>query len=258
MNEANKKSIGEKGAIVISILFLLLGVFVVWLAKNIADIEGDAIYITLILIPILVYVIISGRLRELKGPGGLEARFSEAASQDIKPSYETVEPSVEEMQILAKGGLRELQHKKFDIDESRPIVMTMILGKGGYYDWQAVTQYMNFLSQYSNFKFVVFLDGKNQFVAYMPSWAFIGLIKLPELADEFIEIINDGCIKDLYRYPGVVKDTISTKSTNIVALQQMMIENLEALVVIDEERHLKGVLEREQVISKIILTLVRE
>ena len=187
----------------------------------------------------------------------MEARFTEAAAQSIKPVSETIEASVEEMQILAKEGMRALQRKKPDIDETRPIVMTMVLGKGPYYDWSAVKQYMNFLAQYRNFKFVVFLDDKDRFVAYMPSWAFRGLISLPELAGEFINVINQGRLQDLYRYPGVEKETISTKSSNVEALRQMTTENLEALIVIDEDRKLKGVIEREQVISKIMLTLVK-
>ncbi len=260
MNNTDKKSaseLKELKAIAISVVFLILGFLVVWLAKKLVNMEGDAIYVTLIFIPVLVYVIITGRLTEFKGPGGLEARFTEAASQSIRPNSETIEPSVEEMQILEKEGIRSMQQKKSSFDESKPIVMTMIIGKGPYYNFYGFTQYMNFLSQYPNFKFVVFLDTSERFVAYMPSWAFNGLIKLPELADEFINIINVGRSQDLYRYPSVIKDTISTKSTNIEALQLMTKDNLEALVVIDEDRKLKGVIEREQVLSKLMLALVK-
>jgi CBS domain-containing protein len=260
MNEVRKNSIREYKelkAIGISLLFLLLGFAIVWFVKTIVKIEDNAVYVSLLFIPVLVYVIISGRLKELKGPGGLEARFSEAAAQEIKPVSETIEPSVEEMQVVAKEGLRVLQRKKPDIDETRPIIMTMVPGKGRYYDWNAVAQYVSFLGQYRNFKFVVFLDDKEHFVAYMPSWAFKGLISLPELAGEFISVVNEGRMQDLCRYPGVVKETISTKSSNVEALRRMTAENLEALVVIDEDRKLKGVIEREQVISKIMLTLVK-
>lgn len=261
MTDSDKKSateLKELKAIAISVVFLILGFLVVWLAKKLVNIEGDAIYVTLIFIPVLVYVIISGRLTEFKGPGGLEARFTEAAAQSVRPSSETIEPSMEDLQIVAKEGIRALQNKKGEIDESKPIVMYMTIGNGiGYYDWNAVSKYMNFLVQYSNFKFVVFLDKNERFVAYMQSRAFKSLITLEELGFEFINSINDGRLNDLFRYPGVVKETITTKSTNIEALQKMTKENLEALVVIDDDRKLKGVIEREQVISKIMLTLVK-
>ena len=260
MNGSKKKSGTEPKevkAIIISLIFLLLGFVVVWIAKKILDIEGDAVYITLIFIPVLVYVIISGRLTEFKGPGGIEARFSEAASQSVIPTSETIEPSVEEMQILEKEGLRVLQQRKLEIDKTRPLIMTMIMGKGHYYSWHAIVEYMKFLEQYPNFKFVVFLDKNNRFVAYTRSWTLTGLIRLPGLGDEFVQIINEGRTQDLYRFPGIIKDTISTQSTNTEALQQMTKEHLEAIVVIDEERKLKGVIEREQITSKLILTLIK-
>lgn len=247
----------EVKAIVISILFLVLGFAIVWLAKTLVGIQTDAVYITLLFIPVLVYFIISGRLKEFKGPGGLEARFSEAAAQSIKPTSETIEPSIEDIQIIAKEGVRAIQRQQAMIDDTRPIVMTMVLRARYSYDWTAVRQYIRVLSQHRNFRFVVFLDEKERFVAYMSAGAFNELTSLPELGDEFISVVNDNRIQDLYRYPGVVRDTISTKSTDIEALQEMTKQNLEALVVIDENRQLKGVIEREQVIGKIILTLVQ-
>lgn len=53
---------GEIRAIGIFLLFLILGFAVIWLARSIVDIEGDAVYVSLLFIPVLVYVIISGRL----------------------------------------------------------------------------------------------------------------------------------------------------------------------------------------------------
>jgi CBS domain-containing protein len=37
----------------------------------------------------------------------------------------------------------------------------------------------------------------------------------------------------------------------------MLEQNIEALVVIDEQRKLRGVVEREQVLSRMMLSLVR-
>ena len=91
----------------------------------------------------------------------------------------------------------------------------------------------------------------------MLSRSFRSLIALEELGYEFINTINDGFLWDLYRYPKIVKDTISAKTSSIEALQQMTKENPEALVVIDENHKLIGVIEREQVISKLMLTLVK-
>lgn len=247
----------EIKAIGISLLFLVFGFLVIWLIKAVANIEGDAIFVALLLIPVIVYMVISGKLKELKGPGGLEAKFTEAASESIKAPSETVEPSIDDMQIIQKGGVRLLQEQLQEVNEAKPIVMTMELGRRGYYLPEAVLEYIQNLSQFRNFKFVVFLDEEKRFLAYMQSWAFRGLLSMPELGYEFVNVINEGRLENLFRYPGVVRETISTDSTNAEALSEMLKQNLEALVVIDENRNLKGVVEREQVLSRMMLTLTK-
>lgn len=66
----------EIRAIVSFILFLALGFLVLWIAKSVMKIEGDAVFVALLFVPLLVYVILSRKLEELKGPGGLEAKFA--------------------------------------------------------------------------------------------------------------------------------------------------------------------------------------
>lgn len=66
----------EIRAIVSFILFLALGFFVLWIAKSVMKIEGDVVFVALLFVPLLVYVILSRKLEELKGPGGLEAKFA--------------------------------------------------------------------------------------------------------------------------------------------------------------------------------------
>ncbi len=246
----------EIWAILVSILFLVLGFLAVWLAKRLLEFEGDAIFVTLILVPIIVYLIFSGRLTELKGPGGLEAKFVGIAEQSVELVSETIGPSVGDMEVVAKGGAGALQRQIYRLDESKPIILTLTLGREGYYK-DVWIRYMEALSQYRTFKFVVILDHENKFVAYIPSGTMLQILRMEALGDEFVRIINDGNIGELRRYPGVVTRTISTDSTNVDALREMTAQNLEALVVIDKDRNLKGVVEREQLISKMLLGILR-
>jgi len=135
--------------------------------------------------------------------------------------------------------------------------MTMTIGGQAQYSPQDVEQYIGALSQFRNFKFVIFLDRDDKFVAYMPTWALKYLLQVPDLAWEFLNAVNQGQTAQVLRYPGVGKKTISTKSSNADALREMLEQNIEALVVIDEQRKLCGVVEREQVLSRMMLSLVR-
>lgn len=254
----NRQSVPkEAAAVLISILFLALGFLAIWLTSSVLKIEGDAVFVSLLLIPILVYVIFSGRLSEIRAPGGLEAKFVDVAGRSVEPASEPIEASTEEMQVVAKEGLRELQRSLHNIDESKPITLTLTLGKEGYYDRWVLLEYIKALSQYRNFKFVIILDQENGFKAYLPSWMMRQILEMDSLGDDFVKAVNDGSVPHLRRYPGVVTRTITTEQTNIEAIQEMTDQNLEALVVIDQDRQLRGVVEREQVLSKLMLALAR-
>jgi len=252
MNKHSTKE--EVQAIIISVIFLVLGFFAVWLLNSKLHITGDAVFVSVLLIPIIVYLIFSGRLTEIRAPGGLEAKFVGTAEKSVEPTVESVEASTEEMQVVAKEGLRELQRIMPHVDESKPITLTVTLGKSGYYQREPLLQYVKVLSQYRNFKFVLFLNQENRFVAYMPSWMVKQTLEMDALGNEFVHAINEGRVNDIRRY-GAVTQTLSTKATNIQAIQEMTTRNLEALVVIDEEGRLKGVVEREQLLSKFILAM---
>jgi predicted transcriptional regulator len=75
-------------------------------------------------------------------------------------------------------------------------------------------------------------------------------------SEELVKVLNEGR-QELYSYPGVVRKTISTASTNAEALREMMSKNLEALVVTDEDNRLKGIAEREQILTKMVLDMTQ-
>jgi CBS domain-containing protein len=246
----------EWSAVVVAIGSVAIGLAVVWLAQRfVQPIEGSVL-IALMLLPFFVYLIASGKLAEFKAPGGIEAKFAQAAAESVRPASETV--AYDDPQVIAKETIRSLLDRKTkEIDESKPVVMTMSIGGTARYGSSDIAQYLKVLTQFRNFKFIVFLDKDQRFVAYMPSWALNQLVTIPELADEFVNAVNQGQIAQVLRYPGVVKRTISTKSTNAEALREMQEQNIEALVVIDDQQKLRGVVEREQVLGRMMLSLVR-
>lgn len=160
------------------------------------------------------------------------------------------------MQIVLKENLSLLEKKSRELNEAEPIVMVMELGKRDYYQRELLLRYLDILSQFRNFKFIVFVDASKRFTAYMPSWAVKGLLSSPELGNAFIHAVNEGITHELFRYPGVVGETIHTHSTNAEALREMMRQILEALVVTDENNQLMGMVEREQILSRMMLSLV--
>jgi hypothetical protein len=247
----------ERNAILISLIFLFLGFGAVWAIKFFVNVDKDSVFISILFMPALVYLIVSGKLIEFKGPGGLEAKFSETAKESVTMTTLSKENelSVQDTQIIEKGQL-SLEKKIQEIDESKPIIMTLTLGKSDYCKREAVLEHIETLSKFRNFRFIVFLDKDNRFAAYISCWALKGLLKNVPLGDEFINSIKNDKLTDLLHFSGIIQETISTQTTNSEALREMTKQSSEVLVVVNENRYLCGVVEREQILSKMLLSLV--
>src|SRR5262245_31281700 len=235
-------------AIALAVGSVVLAFVVVVLAKrgfheNIKDIGGPVMM--LMLLPVGVYLVASGRITEL-GAFGVTAKLAKTAKEIVKPEMIPYDYP----QIV---GLRKLLAAKQEIDQSRPGVMKMTIGRKDPYTVEDLKDYNDALSKLRSFKLVVFLDNHKQVVAYMEAWLFKELVG--QDADKFVQLINSDQ-KGLEDYPGVATKTISTNSTNIEALRAMQEQNLETLVIVDEQKGiLRGVVERVQVLSSIMLSL---
>jgi CBS domain-containing protein len=246
----------EVAAILISIFFIIVGFVAIWFSKAYLGVEGEALFIFLLLAPILTYAIFSGRLTELKA-GGMEAKFADIGEQTVDVGSETIDPSANDMEIVEKDGARKLQRTLDSIDKSKPIILTLTLGREGFFNQRVWLNYVESLSQFGNFKFVVLLDKKGHFIAYLSAWAMLQILKNSVLGDAFVDIVNNGLERELKLYPGVMTKAISTKTTNLEALKEMASQNIGALVVIDEGRKLCGVVEREQILSKLLIGMAK-
>jgi hypothetical protein len=258
-----KRRWDELRPLLMSLLFVGLGIVLLWAARywinDPATAMGDAVFVALLVMPILIYAIISGRLTELRGPGGVGATFNmvvtAAVSETVKQDLVSVDQ--QGVQMVGKGDLSRLDKKIQEINEVDPVVLTLTLG-AGHYTLEALHQYMDALSRSRNFKLVVFLTKDKGFLAYMPAWAAKTVLDTPNMGADFVRVINDGDPNKLFQYPSVVRKTLSTRSTHAEALREMLEKNVEALVVTDETNQLKGIAEREQLLSRMMLALAEK
>lgn len=257
--ERTKKQLGP---LLMSVLFLVLGLLVLWAARywinDPNSAMGDAVFVSLLVLPIVIYAIISGSITELRGPGGVGATFNALATNSVEQT-ETVAHdlvSVEEGSVISKGGVDELKKKQRGLDENSPILMTITFG-GGHYGLGALKEYVHALSNSRNFKLVVFLDQDKRFLGYIPTLEFSNILNTPSVGEGLVKVINEGDLRTLLSYPGIVQTTITTSSTNAEALRQMVDKNIDAVVVTDNNHRLVGVAERERVLTKLMLALIK-
>ena len=94
----------------LTVFYLVVGLGMVWFAKAVLKIESRVFYASLLLIPVLIHVSISGRLVSLKAPGGLEAKFASVSKQSVEFAGKTIKFSEQDMAVVSKLGAPSLEY----------------------------------------------------------------------------------------------------------------------------------------------------
>lgn len=246
----------QKRSVWLFAVLLFVGLLIAYVVWSVMNMQESGWIVLLIFAPLILFFFYSGIIGEL-GVKDFKLVFREAANQPVKGEYGEIAPSRDDMIQVGDQGIALLEEMlaHYSLSEEKPIVMFIRLGET--YPREVTLGFIEKLSRYHSFKFIVFIDQENQFVAYIPAWAIRQRLSKPTLGDEFLEIIqNAGRRNELFNYPNVIRKTIKTGSKNLEALQLMDELNLSAILVIDEDEKVQGVTERDQVISQMMLKLV--
>lgn len=243
-------------AVAVVVLFVGLALLGIWLAKNRLGIADSATLIALLVVPLLLYGIVSGRLTEFSGPGGWGAKF---ARQAVDLSLVPVDlKDTQQIDTIKKENYRALQDqiRRGNIHEGRPIVLTMTMGSGSY-NSMSLNDYLRDLSHFPNFKFVIIVDKNDRLIAYVPGRILkrandLNLNDFPAL----VAAVNNDQESALLRIPGVLTEPITTRTTNAEALQMMEKYDLDAIPVIDENtRTVRAIVERNRILNSMLLAV---
>lgn len=243
----------EQRALIISGVSLITAFVVLLIAKLALGITSDVVIVSLLLLPTVAYMVISGKIEGLKA-GVFETKFAQEANSTAYSDSENIEVYIEDPVVLYKGGKvdpEEILPALRNIPAKNPIILTLELGVP-VYNKETILDYIKILSLLRNFKFVVF-GRENKCEAYMAFRALETLVMTPNLGDKFIQTIRTGSSEDLFKYPAVLRAIVRPWQTNAEVLREMQMLNLDAILVIDEDYRVKSVIEREQVLSRIIL-----
>jgi len=256
----------EFRALLVSIFFLILGFVTILIFRGLLKLQQDAVLVAILLVPVLIYLILSGKLLEINA-GGVKAKFNATAEESVFSKDEFNKKPIEArgIEIAGKGSPEQLQEFLESISNAMFITLTVKLGKGqNYYQANALLHYLRELSHYQSYIFLVILDQNDKVFAYLTSWHAMRILQRETLSDQvslgdidrFVTAINLGQEIVLLGYE-LVTQTVKTTDTNIFALEKMTELNMDAIIVTNEDGKLKGVVERAQVLSKLILALTK-
>lgn len=240
----------ELYCIVMSLLFLATGICAVWFVQGILGVKGDAILVALLIAPLVLYLILSGRVREIAA-GDLSVKLNEA-------SREPVDQAATQCVTADLGPQSDPTKPIMKTDPNRAQVVTLTHG-GGPYERDEVLGRLKSLVAMSPVPFLIVLDDHERVLAYMTYRSALDLFERRERGDRFITLVNTGD-PDIFDggsgFSAVKTETLPHTATNAEALSTMEKTGLDALVVVDRKGRFRGIIERDRVVSRMMLALI--
>ena len=246
----------EQRAILWSVGFLIMGILTIYSLQKYAGIEGETVLVAVLLVPIVIFLILSGKISELKTPGGLSLVFKDTLTATVNPVANDLDLTVEESISIPKSNLTVLQEHVKRISQRKndsPVTLTLFFGRG--YSLEMLITYIENLAQFPKFKFVVILYPDNTVFGYFTGASLLTILKNDELAERFLSSLYQDDLETIRIFPGLITDLSFSTESNIEALETMDRYNYDALIVVDTNRKLRGVVNRNQIINKLLLSI---
>jgi CBS-domain-containing membrane protein len=161
--------------------------------------------------------------------------------------------NVEELQIIQKEGTNALTARLANIEPDQPVLMCLKVGRA--YSAGDIESYLDILSQFPRFRLVALLKTGDEFVGCISPTELRALVRNEERSFRFEQAVRTGNAVDIKHFPGVATQFIRLEAMNVEPLSVMVANNLNAIAVVDQNRTLRGVVERELLVSKLVLSL---
>lgn len=236
--------------IIVSLLFLAAGIGSVWFAQSFLRVQGDAILVALLVVPSALYLTLSGRVSEIAA-GNLSLKLREVSSKPVGQSATQYVIADLAVQMDAARPTKKT-------DPNRAKVVTLIHGSGQY-ERDLVLSKLISLAEVSPVLFLIILDDRQRVLAYMTYRSALDLLKRPGRGDQFINLVKTGkldAFDDGGGFSAIKTEILLNSATNAEALSLMERMGLDALVVVDRKGRFEGIIERDRMLSRMMLAMV--
>lgn len=230
-----------------------IALFGLILLKSVDEIGGDAtIFIALLFFPVLGFLLASGQLTEISGPGGWGAKFRAAAEQPVDVELET-----EPISVVTKAEMPRLQRQIDRVSPRSSVVLQFEAGSTAYTP-QAIDQYVHRLREIDPRLVIVFVDGQGRFRASTDALSVGRLASMDHLMHDFTQNLEREDFTALRQLFPLTSRSVRQEQSNGSALRAMLRDGVETLVVTDEFKKPVGVVRRDQIMARLMAELAGE
>lgn len=201
--------------------------------------------------PLLLYLIASGDVAEVSGPGGLVAKFKADARAPVDTSAE-----IEALELVAKLALPDPLQRSRQFRPGAPIALTLRLGDPtSSYDRYAIETYISALIKVDPELTVIFITVDGVFKASTDGHSVISIVNNDHYGGELEQAIKDGDIPKIETLLTVSKKNVEKAESNATALKKMIDAGVKSLVAVDPIGRPVGVVRRDRIVAKLVASL---
>jgi CBS domain-containing protein len=241
-----------------ALLFVAIGFAAILLVAKVADVKDGTVLASLLILPALLYLLLSGRVSDLKGPGGLEVQLAKVANQTIPVAgheHDTAALAFEEVRPVERGRAESFLDRVRNITPSDPVVLTLTMGSGPI-DGKTAADYARGLTQFPRFRFVAVLNDDGTLLCYMDESAFRHVIEADVVdAATLLHNIEHSVAGMVRGFSGMISTTVAPGASVADALRSMDKARTDALLVTEDDR-IKGIVERDRLANALLLSLL--
>jgi CBS domain-containing protein len=230
-------------------------IFLSWIKiKTKGSFQVTSTDIVLALLPIVIFLLLSNRIKTLKfGDLEIETAFKEAHRKNIEPQVNDL--SVHTVPAVRQGGMDELREQL----KRKPEALKLVVGGAGHEN-DALEAFLKVLAG-STVKHLVFENANNQFV---------GMVSLYDLNNQllgdagraadrlqsfthFLNGHNPAGIKSLLSGMLTLEHAVYAGTTRKDALAKIQQANSNFIPVVDRQHKLTGILEDSRLMASLLL-----
>jgi hypothetical protein len=229
--------------IVISLVFLAILYF---LGKT--NVQLEPVHVFIALIPFIILLVVSGKLKEIKGPGGLALSLRDEVKKPVSPEQREMKLELDPAIVMHKGSEGELERQ---ITKDPPTTLSFRINRKGYYGEWAIDKYIHELEKLPCFRNVLFANEEGRFKGLMKLNDFKSFLHEHKIVEE----LESGKILEDSR---VIKDSVQIGSTNQLTLSEMERVGKNILAVVDQHDKFLGTITQEEIVRKVLTKVLRE
>ena len=251
-----------------AVIFLVIGVLLCLLSiilrsKTNSKYEFKIIDLTLILIPLFLWLIVTGKIQRVV-IGDIEFEtaqaFISASRQPIeKVVVDTTPTPINDVVHVVEHSLKGDVSRIPELIASKTEALEFQIGHGGYWG-PAIQTYFESLSAMSFLKYAIIHNQDGTFFGMFHAQSLMKYFKVESYSsyDQFASALNVSDRTYLKQLPGFISSdyAVLNKAHKKDVLAKMEQLNQEILPVIDESGRFVGIIERSQLTARLIMDVI--